>query len=506
MMKPINIFTSLLMIPFVLTACVVGPDFHRPEPPKQKSFTSDGMKSVDLKLADSLDAFTFHQQASIPSQWWQLFKSDALNKLVVLGLKQSPTIEAAKFRLQASQQNLEADVGSVLYPQLNAQITSNRKKINGITFGQSNFSKIYDLQSASLNASYNIDFFGGSRRFVESSQANVDSLRYELAAAKMTLAANIVSSAINEASIRGQISVLNETIVLQQKSLELIKKQYSYGAIPRINVLQQASLLAQTQTQLPVLEKALSVSRHQLTALIGEFPDATLASFELSHLTLPHQLPIILPSELTKQRPDILSAEASLHQASALIGVATASLYPSLSLSASYGPQTSKFSDLFRSGAGVWGIAAGLVQPIFNGGELREKKKAAESTYQQTAAQYRQVVISAFQDVANALSALQFDVRKEKLELQAQGLTHDSFMLIQDQFNKGAASYLELLTAQIQYQQTRMSAIQAKAVLYSDSAGLMYALGGGWWQPNQVDTPSNQQNMKLNDLKVENSL
>ncbi len=425
---------------------------------------------------------------------------------MVLGLKQSPTLERAKFRLQASRQSLEADVGSTLYPQLDAKIGSNRNKINGITFGQPNFSKIYDLQSASLNLTYNIDFFGGGHRYLESAQANVDFLQYELAAAKMSLVANIVNVAIHEASLRGQISVLNEVIASQQKTLELLKKQYDYGAIPRINVLQQELQLAQAKTQLPVLNKALAVAQHQLTALLGEFPDATLASFDLTHLTLPHELPTLVPSALTRQRPDVLSAEASLHQATALIGVATANLYPKLTLSADYGSQTSKFSDLFSSGSSIWGIAAGLVQPIFRAGELKHRKKAAESTYQQAAAQYRQVVINAFQEVADALSALQYDSNKEKLELKAQQAAFDSLSLIQAQFNQGAASYLELLQAQRQYQQTRMATIQAKAALFSDSAGLMYALGGGWWQPNGGNVMANHEKPTLGEVKVENSL
>jgi NodT family efflux transporter outer membrane factor (OMF) lipoprotein len=233
---------------------------------------------------------------------------------------------------------------------------------------------------------------------------------------------------------------------------------------------------------LPPLEKALAQTRHQLSVFAGKLPgESGLPEFQLDSLLLPLELPVTLPSSLVRQRPDIQASEALLHAASAQIGVATANLYPQITLSGNVGSAALQAGNLFGSGNGFWSIAAGLLQPIFNGGALSARRRAAIAAYDQAAAEYQGTVLTAFQNVADALRALDLDASALKTQAETEVLARESLELATQQYQVGAVSYLTLLDAQRSHQQARIGLVQAQAARYADTAALFQALGGGWW-------------------------
>lgn len=483
MNRDIGNITLSIISSVLLVGCAVGPDFNAPEPSDLKGYSSE---LTELKLERSLEQPTITHATTIPRLWWQLFESEALEQLVAQGLKQSPTVVAAKARLTAAQENLNADHGSILFPSANAGLNSSRQKISGATFGNAGNGSLFTVHNASVDLSYSIDLFGGGRRYLEYGLAQVEFERYQLEAAKITLATNIVTAAITEASLREQISALEEIITAEAKQLAVAERQFEIGVMARVDLLSQRTALAQRRTKLPALQKALAQTRHQLATLTGRsVMEANLPTIRLSDLVMPREVPLTLPSTLTRQRADVRAAEAVLHQASAQVGIATANLYPKISITGSYGTEALKLADLFSAGTAVWGLGAGILQPLFRGGELQARKRAAVASYEQVAAEYRSSVLSAFQDVADALLALEMDGRQLALEKQSEQMASETLKLVNLQHEQGAVSSLTLLNAQQQYQQARISLIQARANLYADTAALMHALGGGWWNSSE---------------------
>jgi NodT family efflux transporter outer membrane factor (OMF) lipoprotein len=331
--------------------------------------------------------------------------------------------------------------------------------------------------------SYTLDVFGGNRRQIEGARAAVDVQRFQVEATWLSLTSSVVATAIQAASLEAQLKATQEVVDVETRSLGVIDKQVQLGALARSAVLQQRTLVAQTQAQLPPLQKALAQSRHQLAVLTGRLPgDPGLPSVDLAALSLPHELPVSVPSDLVRQRPDIRASEATLHQASAEIGVATAALYPQITLSGSIGREALVPGKLFTSsGLTAWTLAGSLTQPIFNGGALRAKRRASIDAYDAASAQYRQTVLQAFLDVANALRAVDTDAEALRADAQAEALARESLDLVERQYQLGAASYLASLDAQRTWLQTRVALAQAQAARYADTTALFQALGGGWW-------------------------
>jgi NodT family efflux transporter outer membrane factor (OMF) lipoprotein len=282
--------------------------------------------------------------------------------------------------------------------------------------------------------------------------------------------------------LRKQIDVTKAILVAEQRRLDVIQKQFELGAVSKTEVLAQETELAMTRAGMPPLEKQLDLNRHALSVLIGQFPgNGKLPEFSLESLHLPEELPVSLPSNLAHQRPDVRASEALLHQACAAVGVATANLYPQITLSAGYGFQAVSTDILFNGESVVWNVGAGLLQPIFRGGELTAKRRSAIAAYDQAAAQYRQTVLKAFQDVADVLRALEADARTLQAQAEAEAAAKSALALIEKQYELGAVSYPALLIAQRDYQKTRINLVAAKAQRYADTAALFQALGGGWW-------------------------
>lgn len=460
-----------IVIISLLTGCMVGPHFHTPRAPQTAFYTLPPHSSKKWVAINH----------NIPAQWWCLYRSPKLNALIETGLKNSPTLAAAQFALVQAQENVNAQIGSELLPNVNAQFTGQRKQASAASAGTDSAPPIFNLFNASVNISYRLDLFGGARRELESLRAQRDYQKYQLAAAHLTLTSNIVTTAMTAASLYAQIKATQDIIRAQTEEFILIKKQFDLGAVSEADVLSQQTLLAQTRATLPLLEKSFAQNQHTLAILLGELPsESQLALFELNEFRLPIPVPVSMPSLLVRQRPDILAAEALLHSASAQIGVTTANLYPQINLTGNYGRESTVLSTLFHPENVVWSIGGNILAPVFNGGALLAKKRGAVAAFKQAYAQYCQTILQAFKNVADSLRALEQDEAAWKAQRQAESAAKKALLLTKQQYRLGGLSYLNLLTAERNYQQAHLNRIQAQAARYIDTAALFQALGGGW--------------------------
>lgn len=473
---------SLLLLTTFLTACAVGPDFHTPCAPCVSRYTETPLPRQTVSTDIHGGVSQRYTCEDIPAAWWTLFHSPTLNQLVCRGIQNSPTLAAAKAALREAHENVNVQIGSLLFPAFDGQFTATRQRFSEDNIGLSGVSEIFNLFIATVNVTYNPDVFGGSRRQIEAFGALEDFQRFELEAAYLTLTANIATTAIAEASLRAQIAATHDIIKIQRDILRIVKSQFQLGGVSGVEVATQETQLAQTEVLLPVLEKSLSQTRHLLAVLVGSFPcQCGLPHFDLDVLHLPEKLPVTLPAKLVCQRPDVRASEALLHQASAQIGVATANLFPQFPLTANYGSEAQKISNLFINRNQVWLLSAGVLQPIFHGGALIAGREAAIAAYDQAFAQYKQTVLQAFQNVADALRATETDARTLKQQTAAEKAAYKLLVLTKGQFYLGATDYLSLLNAQQQYQRARILRIQAQTARFTDTAALFQALGGGWW-------------------------
>jgi len=468
-----------------LAGCAAGPDFRSPEAPKVAGYRADPLPQSTASIdAPTGDAQRFLEGAAVPARWWNTFTSDEIDRRVDQALAHSPTIASAQAALRQAQENTNAARGS-LFPSVDANVGVQRGNANGLgaTPGEGASSSTFTVYNAGVNVGYTLDLFGGVRRGVEAQSALAEQQHFVLEGTYLTLAANVVTTSFREASLRGQIQATQEIIDVYQQQLDLVEKQNEIGAKSLADVLVIRTQVATTRAQLPPLRQQLAATQTQLAVYLGQFPaDAELAAVDLDGVKLPPEVPVTLPSELVRQRPDIRAAEAQLHQATAEVGVATANLFPQITLSGTLGSSALHSDDLFSSGTKAWSIGANLLQPIFHGGTLRAQKRASEAGLDKVAADYQSTVLSAFQNVADSLRALELDAENLKAQSDAEQSAQKSLDLVRTQYKDGAASYLQVLDATRQYQQARIGLIQARAARLSDTAALYAALGGGWQQ------------------------
>jgi NodT family efflux transporter outer membrane factor (OMF) lipoprotein len=477
-------FVAAALASATLAGCAVGPDFRKPDAPAVAAYTAEALPpgTAEAKgIGGSMQRFV--PGGEIPARWWELFHSRALDRWIREGLSNSPTLVAAEAALRRAQEIRRAGAGELL-PRVDGSVNASRQKPSGASFGNADLQiNPFTLYSASVDVSYALDLFGKTRRGLEALQAQVDYQGFQLEGARLTLASNIVTAAFQVASLRGQLQATREILATQEELLSLIEKKFELGGIARTDVLAQRATLAQSRAALPPLEKRLAQTHHLLAVLAGRFPGdaADLPEFDLKDFQLPEELPVSLPSSLARQRPDIRSAEEVLHAASAAVGVATANLYPQVTLSGRYGTSATRIGDLFGPGSAVWGFGAGLLQPIFHGGALQSTRRAEVAGFDQAAAQYRETVLQAFREVADVLRALEYDAVALKAQADAEAAARDTLDIATKQVRYGATSYLSLLDAQRQHHLARILLVQAQALRFADTAALFQALGGGWW-------------------------
>jgi NodT family efflux transporter outer membrane factor (OMF) lipoprotein len=485
-----------------LSACFpVGPDFASPTSPEARHLTPERPSSPG-------DGQRFAEGKDIPAEWWRLFKSPALDALVREALQNNPSLQSAEAAVRFAYFTAEAQKGG-FFPQLlfnsndSTNLQSNNRSlssINQVIFNQlypSPANVLYNAPSVNtqnpptanyalllkqFTVSYTPDIWGQNLRAVESLVAQTEEQRWQFEAAQLALTSNVVVAAIQEASIRGQIEATKNILTILRESLEILNRQYSFGSIAKADVIAQEAALAQAEQTLPPLEKQLALQRNLLTALAGRLSfEGPGESFELSHFALPATVPVSVPSQLVAQRPDIRAAEANLHSATAAVGVAVANRLPNLTLSGNLGASAFKVAELFTPGTGLYMAAANVTQPIFDGMTLLNKQKAAEAQLQQADARYRETVINAFQNVTDALRALQSDAKAVTTARKAEDAAKRNLDIVRMQMKYGQVSQIAVLYAQRAYLLASLSLVQAEATRLSDTAGLFMALGGGWW-------------------------
>ncbi len=457
--------------------CAVGPDFTSPKPPATDQYTQ-GALAPETLLADGRSQ-RFAPGAAVPTDWYQLFRSPELQSRIERALAANPTLQAARASLRRSEDDLRAGYG-VFLPQIDAGSSASRQHP---FIGIANVPRrTFDLYTLSATVDYALDVFGEERRTVEGESAQVDFQRYETAAAYLTLIGNVVNATIAEAAYAEQIDDTRRLIATEQDQVHILGTQAEAGTLPYASVLALETQLAATEAQLPPLEQKLAESRHLLATLLGEEPAAWTSPFvSLASLELPREVPVTLPSELVRQRPDILAAEAQLHEASAQIGVATAALYPHLTLTGTYGWTDTSPSPLFSGPNAIWLYGAQLATPLFHGGSLWFKRRSAIDSYEQSLASYRQTVLSGLAQVADLLRGLEHDAEQVEAAERQEAAAHEGLRLISVNYQSGVANYLEVLISDVQENQAMIASVGGRAQRLQDSVALFVALGGGWW-------------------------
>jgi NodT family efflux transporter outer membrane factor (OMF) lipoprotein len=473
----------------LLGGCVVGPNFKRPAPPADGGYTPAPLPATSSTTSVAGgEAQAFVDGGDIPGEWWAVFHSPPLNDVIERSLKANPDIKAAQAALLVARENVLAQRGAY-YPGVTGGVSASRAKTSSdISPTPNSGSLSFSLFTPQVSVSFVPDVFGLNRRTVESLKAQEQQTRFALAATHITLSSNVAAAAIQEASLRGQIAATRELTAINTNMLQILRNQYRAGYASELDVAGQELLLAQVAATLPPLLKQLAQQRDLLAALSGGFPNHDLAeTFELSNLQLPRELPVSLPSQLVEQRPDVRQAEENLHSASAQIGIAVANRLPNFALTADLGSMALAAAGIFAAGTSFWDIGAGITQPVFQGGTLLHRERAARAAYVQAAEQYRSTVLTAFQNVADTLNALEQDADGLKAAAAAKDASSVTLDLATRQFQSGYVNNLALLLAEQAYQQAVLNLVQAQASRYADTAALFQSLGGGWW--NRTDVP-----------------
>lgn len=484
------------------TACMVGPNFYRPVPPPVTDYTAHPLpkQTVAVKGAGkSGKSQRFSYGQDIEDGWWELFHSKEINDLVCTGIYNSPTLDAAKAKLWEAQEILNVQFGETMFPQIDGVLTASRQRSVSSSFGGNvsglgsssmqsggagggfGGSSVFNFFTASMNVSYTLDVWGGYRRQLESLLAQVHFQEFELIGAYLTLTSNIVSTAINVASLEAQIKATRELAREEENQLTIVNQQFELGGVSGVDVATQETLVNQTRALIPPLERQLAEQEHALAILVGDFPNRPIPKLDLEALNLPADVPMSIPSIFVRQRPDVRAAEALMHAACAQIGVATANLLPQITITGSYGYQSTTGSQLFSGSDKVWSMMGQLTQPIFHGGALLAARRQAVAAYKVADAQYRQTVLEAFKNVADSLRAIETDARTLQAQKAAENSALRTLNITKSQYLYGGVSYVSLLVAQQQYQRAKIATVRAKADRYSDTVALFQSLGGGWW-------------------------
>ena len=482
----------------LMAGCAVGPNFKKPAAPAIGGYTAEPLQTTTsaTNVAGGA-AQRFVRGLNIPGEWWALFHSPALNDLIERSIARNPDLKSAQAALQVAREGVLAQRGA-FYPSVTGSFASSRQGQSEMLAPAPNYPAVssefqYNLFTPQVSVSYVPDVFGLNRRTVESLEAQQNAVRFQLIATYVTLTANVAVAAIQEMSLRAQIVATRRLIAIDSGMLRILRYQFAKGYSNRLDVAGQESQQAQLAATLPPLQKQLAQQRDLLAVLAGKFPcQAPVETFELSELRLPEKLPVSLPSQLVEKRPDVRQAEENLHAANAQIGVAMANRLPNITLTADAGSTALSLDKVFSSGTGFWGLGAELTTPLFEGGTLLHKERAARAAYAQAAAQYRSTVLTAFQNVADTLNALEQDANALKAAARGAEAAEVTLTLARQQTRAGYAGELTLLNAEQAYYQARINLIQAQAARFSDTAALFQALGGGWWHRENLTGDKNE--------------
>jgi NodT family efflux transporter outer membrane factor (OMF) lipoprotein len=469
--------TTLAIAVATLAGCALGPDFRRPDPPHADRYTGEQLK-LEATGGGNDTAQHVVLGEELSRDWWQLFRSDALDDVVKRALAGNRTLVAAAATLAQAQELAAAQAGT-LYPQVGITAGIGRQKYGAQFLGTVPKPPAFTYFSVGPTVSYALDYTGGVARSVEQQYALAEYQRQQLDAAYLAVTGNAVMQSLKIASLRAQIATVDAILDQDRENLKLVQVAFDAGSVSRVDIVSANSQLASDTTLLPPLRQELSLARHALAIVLGQPPaNATLPDFDLAQLELPRHLPLNLPSELAHRRPDVLAAEAQLHAATAAVGIANANLYPHINLTAATGQQATDFGHLFDRASNVWSLAGALVEPLFDGGTLRAEQRASVDAMRASAANYEQTVLVAFGQVADALQALDHGAEQLDAQARAEDAARDNVDLTRKSYNEGNVGVLQVLDAERLYQQARLGFVRARAQRYMDTVTLFLALGG----------------------------
>ncbi len=464
----------MLCVLAALGACSVGPNFKRPEPPAAERYTSD-TPSVETSSAATQHLVLGKE---IEGDWWSLFGSEMIDRIVQQALEHNRTLEAAAQTLAESHELALAQAG-LRYPQVGLTAGVGRQQYGAEFFGGSFSFPPFTYLAVGPTVNYTLDYTGGIARSVEQLRAQAEASHQQLNAAFLSVSGQAVMQAITIASLRAQIATVETILDQDRDNLRLVRSAFEAGSVARIDVVSAESQIASDSALLPPLRQELAKAHHALSLVLGRSPEKELpADLDLAQIVLPLEIPVSLPSELAHHRPDILAAEARLHAATSAVGIAESNFYPKIQLTGTVGPQAVTSGGLFDRSSIAWSLISGLTMPLFDGGTLHAQKRAAVAAMRASAASYQETVLEAFTQVADLLDALAHDAEQLDAQDQAQKAAEANLSLTRSAYQEGNVGILQVLDAQRSYQQARLGFVQTMAQRYLDSVQLFLALGG----------------------------
>jgi NodT family efflux transporter outer membrane factor (OMF) lipoprotein len=462
-----------LILPALLSACAVGPDFHTPAPPTANAYAPTPAAAPEGQV--------LHQGQTTPDQWWRAFGSDRLDALVDEALKANPDLASADAALRQAREAYAAQRGALL-PAIEVDGLSQRATTSAaVAPVPADNNTLYSLHTAEVQVTYVLDVFGGVRRATEAAKAQAQGQRFQYEAARTTLIANVVAGAVQAAALRAEVQAARQAEAAALQTLAFTRRQVELGALGQGDVAAQEALLAQAQQGLPPLQKALAAQDSALAILLGREPGQGAApDLTLDEIVLPPDLPLALPAQLVRQRPDVRAAEAQLHAAGAQVGVAIAARLPAITLSGAAGGQSLNIASVLSSPNQFWTLSAGVTQPLFQGGALLHRQKEAQAALDQAKDQYRSTVLQALKSMADTLDALGRDSEALAIAAKAEAASRRSLDFARRQQTLGQIGALAERAAEQTQAQAALALIAARAARYADTAALFQALGGGW--------------------------
>ncbi|MGD0491693.1 MAG: efflux transporter outer membrane subunit [Steroidobacteraceae bacterium] len=474
--RRLRAFSLICLVGAAAYGCTVGPNFSRPTPPAATRYTHAILPGEQAPANGSTQHIALGRE--IEGDWWDLFRSDAIGKVVHEAVSHNRSLAASRATLEQAKDLASAQQGS-RYPQIGLAGGVGRQQ-----YGQEFLGNFFNLPPFTYFAvgptvSYNVDWTGGVARSVEEQYAQVDVAKQQLNAAYLSVTGQAVIQTLAIASARAQIATVDTILAQDRDNLKLVQTAFEAGSVGRIDVVTAQSQIASDLGLLPPLRQDLARAHHALSVVLGRVPQNDLPpDLDLEQITLPLEIPVSVPSELAHRRPDILAAEARLHAATSAVGVAESNLYPKLQLTATVGQQAVDPSHLFNGANTAWSLISGLTAPIFDGGTLRAEKRAALDAMHANAAEYEETVLEAFGQVGDALEALDHDAEQLDAQTQAQQASQSSLDLARASYKEGNAGVLQVLDAQRLYQQARLGYVRALVQRYLDTVELFLALGG----------------------------
>lgn len=457
----------------VTAGCTVGPDFRAPEPPAVDRYVPGAPPATS-------DAPLLVRDRALPEKWWTTFGSATLDELVDRALHASHTLDELRARVTQAQELHDARAGGARYPRVDLTAGAERQRVDPATVGfpQAPNPGPFNVFSLGAAVRYDFDIFGGTRRELEALAAEIDYRRYELDAARLALVGSVVAVVVQRATSAAQLEATQSILAIQRRELAITEERYRLGGVAWVEVQNQRALVAQTEAGLPPLRADVAIAGHRLAVLVGEPPaTANVPLVRLADLRIPGEVPLRIPAELVRTRPDIRASEALLHKASAGVGVATADLYPKLVISGGFSTSQLTLADLFGNGINLWNIGINLAQPLLRGAELEARKRASEAAYAQALAAYRQTILLSFTNVADILRELEASTQALAARNEQSARAEDAWRITRERYRLGGVSELAFLDAERQRLAAEVARIGVEGARLADVGALWQAMG-----------------------------